>query len=179
MSHVEKVQEIFGQVAVAAQGANQIGNLNDLETEDKSSLVGAVNEIKMQAETGGNAVKYTKQTLTSAQQMQARTNISAGLPPYIVTVSKDEDGNYSWDGDWATMQDIAQIFYTGRRVSLFIDDIGFAKYELTLISVKLDGLQRYATKLTFAVAYPDNLANECMADSIVIRYKDGHCRSRV
>lgn len=152
----------------------QIGNLSDLETEDKSSLVRAVNEVKKKAETGGDAVKYTEQALTSAQQEQARTNIRAGLPPYIVTVSKDEDGNYSWDGDRATMQDIAQIFYTGRRVSLIIDDIGHAKYELTLISVKLDGLQRYATELTFAVAYPDNLANECMADSIVIRYENGH-----
>lgn len=154
----------------------QIGNLNDLETEDKSSLVGAVNEVKKKAETGGDAVKYTEQELTSAQQEQARTNISAGLPPYIVTVSKDEDGNYSWDGNMYTMTDIAQIFYTGRRVSLFIDDTDLAKYELTLISVKLDGLQRYATRLTFAVAYPDNTANECVADNIVITYDTGRVK---
>lgn len=87
MSHVEKVQEIFGQVMVAAQGAGQIGNLNDLETEDKSSLVGAVNEVKKKAETGGDAVKYTEQELTDAQKQQARENIGGVRPVASITYS--------------------------------------------------------------------------------------------
>lgn len=53
-----------------------MGNLADLTTEDKSSLVAAINEA---AESGGaaDAVTYTPQTLTDAQQEQARANIGA------------------------------------------------------------------------------------------------------
>ena len=53
-----------------------MGNLADLTTEDKSSLVAAINEA---AASGGSkdAVTYTPQTLTEEQQAQARTNIGA------------------------------------------------------------------------------------------------------
>lgn len=53
-----------------------MGNLNDLTTKDKSSLVAAINEA---AAGGGSkdAVTYTPQTLTEEQQAQARTNIGA------------------------------------------------------------------------------------------------------
>ena len=52
-----------------------MGNLADLTTEDKSSLVAAINEA---AESGSkDAVTYTPQTLTEEQQAQARTNIGA------------------------------------------------------------------------------------------------------
>lgn len=53
-----------------------MGNLADLTTEDKSSLVAAINEA---AEGGSSkdAVTYTPQTLTKEQKSQARTNIGA------------------------------------------------------------------------------------------------------
>ena len=53
-----------------------MGNLADLITEDKSSIVAAINEA---AESGGSkdAVTYTPQTLTEEQKSQARTNIGA------------------------------------------------------------------------------------------------------
>ena len=53
-----------------------MGNLSDLTTKDKSSLVAAINEA---AESGGaaDAVTYTPQTLTEEQKSQARTNIGA------------------------------------------------------------------------------------------------------
>ena len=53
-----------------------MGNLDDLTTEDKSSLVAAINEA---AASGGSkdAVTYTPQTLTEEQKSQARTNIGA------------------------------------------------------------------------------------------------------
>lgn len=53
-----------------------MGNLADLTTEDKSSLVAAINEA---AASGGSkdAVTYTPQTLTDKQKSQARTNIGA------------------------------------------------------------------------------------------------------
>jgi len=55
------------------------GDLSDLQTTDKSSLVAAINEA-LQGGGGGtdNAVQYVEQTLTSEQQAQARTNIGAG-----------------------------------------------------------------------------------------------------
>lgn len=57
-----------------------MGNLADLTTEDKSSLVAAINEA---AAGGGaaDAVTYTPQTLTTEQQKQARTNIGAYTKP--------------------------------------------------------------------------------------------------
>lgn len=53
------------------------GDLSDLQTTDKSSLVNAINEV---AQSGGSpdAVLYTAQTLTDPQKAQARTNIGAG-----------------------------------------------------------------------------------------------------
>lgn len=61
---------------VAEQLRADMGDLADLTTEDKSSLVAAINEA---AESGGtaDAVTYTPQTLTAKQQAQARTNIGA------------------------------------------------------------------------------------------------------
>ena len=63
-----------------------MGNLADLTTEDKSSLVAAINEA---AESGGSkdAVTYTPQTLTVEQQSQARTNIGAGQPVFAVNIT--------------------------------------------------------------------------------------------
>lgn len=57
-----------------------MGNLADLTTEDKSSLVAAINEA---AASGGSkdAVTYTPQTLTDEQQTQARENIGAYTKP--------------------------------------------------------------------------------------------------
>lgn len=62
--------------AVEEQLRADMGNLADLTTEDKSSLVAAINEA---AASGGSkdAVTYTPQTLTEGQQKQARTNIGA------------------------------------------------------------------------------------------------------
>lgn len=53
-----------------------MGNLDDLTTKDKSSLVAAINEAA-ESVGGAAAVTYTPQTLTAKQQAQARTNIGA------------------------------------------------------------------------------------------------------
>lgn len=65
---------------VAEQLRADMGDLADLTTEDKSSLVAAINEA---AESGGtaDAVTYTPQTLTKEQKSQARTNIGAYAKP--------------------------------------------------------------------------------------------------
>ena len=66
--------------AVEEQLRADMGNLDDLTTKDKSSLVAAINEA---AESGGSkdAVTYTPQTLTEEQKSQARTNIGAYTKP--------------------------------------------------------------------------------------------------
>lgn len=55
----------------------QLGNLDDLTTKDKGSLVAAINETAKSGGGAADAVTYTPQTLTKAQQEQARANISA------------------------------------------------------------------------------------------------------
>lgn len=57
-----------------------MGDLADLTTKDKSSLVAAINEA---AASGGSkdAVTYTPQTLTAEQKLQAKTNIGAYTKP--------------------------------------------------------------------------------------------------
>lgn len=54
----------------------KIGDLENLNTKDKSSLVSAVNEA-LKTSGGYGAVTYTEQNLTDAQQSQARKNIGA------------------------------------------------------------------------------------------------------
>lgn len=58
-----------------------MGNLDDLTTKDKSSLVAAINEAAKSGGGTADAVTYTPQTLTDEQQAQARTNIGAYSKP--------------------------------------------------------------------------------------------------
>lgn len=70
-----------------------MGDLADLTTEDKSSLVAAINEA---AANGGSkdAVTYTPQTPTEEQQAQARTNIGA-LPERVIKQFWSKDNSVS------------------------------------------------------------------------------------
>lgn len=79
-----------------------MGDLADLTTEDKSSLVAAINEA---AASGGSkdAVTYTPQTLTDEQQKQARINIGSAkeavvlvepTPQQIYEAVRDENTVY-------------------------------------------------------------------------------------
>ena len=83
-----------------------MGNLADLTTEDKSSLVAAINEA---AASGGSedAVTYTPQTLTEAQQAQARKNITVAKS-YQIPVMVDGD-NISIDNGY-TKSNIYNVF---------------------------------------------------------------------
>ena len=89
-----------------------MGNLADLTTEDKSSLVAAINEA---AESGGtaDAVTYTPQTLTTEQQKQARTNIGAGQPVFAVNVTPTPYDNYTAD---KTAAEIEAAYQAGRTI---------------------------------------------------------------
>lgn len=89
-----------------------MGNLDDLTTKDKSSLVAAINEA---AESGGtaDAVTYTPQTLTEEQQAQARTNIGAGQPVFAVNVTATLDDTYTAD---KTAAEIEAAYQAGRTI---------------------------------------------------------------
>lgn len=109
-----------------------MGNLADLTTEDKSSLVAAINEA---AASGGSkdAVTYTPQTLTEAQQAQARANIGAGQPVFAVNVT-EVSGRYTAD---KTAAEIEVAYQAGRTIvcktqAQFI--IGYIPVELPLMS---------------------------------------------
>lgn len=111
-----------------------MGNLADLTTEDKSSLVAAINEA---AASGGSkdAVTYTPQTLTEEQKSQARTNIGAGQPVFAVNVTEvSEDGGYTAD---KTAAEIEAAYQAGRTIvcktqARFL--IGYIPVELPLVS---------------------------------------------
>lgn len=77
-----------------------MGNLADLTTEDKSSLVAAINEA---AASGGSkdAVTYTPQTLTDEQQEQARENITVAKS-YQIPTTTINDNEVRVDG-WAAV----------------------------------------------------------------------------
>ena len=89
-----------------------MGNLDDLTTEDKSSLVAAINEA---AASGGSkdAVTYTPQTLTTEQRAQARTNIGAGQPVFAVNVTPTPYDNYTAD---KTAAEIEAAYQAGRTI---------------------------------------------------------------
>ena len=111
-----------------------MGNLADLTTEDKSSLVAAINEA---AESGGSkdAVTYTPQTLTDEQQKQARANIGAGQPVFAVNVTEvSGSGGYTAD---KTAAEIEAAYQAGRTIvcktqARFL--IGYMPIELPLVS---------------------------------------------
>ena len=111
-----------------------MGNLDDLTTEDKSSLVAAINEV---AESGGSkdAVTYTPQTLTEAQQKQARANIGAGQPVFAVNVT-GVGGSAGYTAD-KTAAEIEAAYQAGRTIvcktqAQFL--IGYIPVELPLVS---------------------------------------------
>lgn len=55
--------------------STKVGNLSQLQTTEKSNLVGAINEVA-QGGGGGDAVLFTPQTLSSEQKTQALLNLS-------------------------------------------------------------------------------------------------------
>ena len=56
---------------------SRIGDLSDLTTQNKDSIVGAINELN--GSYGESAVLYTEQNLTDEEQRQARDNIGVGV----------------------------------------------------------------------------------------------------
>lgn len=110
---------------VWAQIQADMGDLSDLDTEDKSTLVAAINEAAQSGGGGGGAgtaVLYTPQTLTEEQQTQARENIAAvaggEVLPLRVTLTAPSvpDGSYTAD---KTFAEITAAYNAGRAVELY------------------------------------------------------------
>ena len=115
-----------------------MGDLADLTTEDKSSLVAAINEA---AASGGSkdAVTYTPQTLTEEQKSQARTNIGAGQPVFAVNLTEVEIDNYTAD---KTAAEIEAAYQAGRTIVCKTQmriSIGYIPVELPLVSRNQEG----------------------------------------
>ena len=75
-----------------------IGDLADLETEEKDNLVAAINEVKASSGSGeaSDAVLYTEQSLTEEQKAQARENIGGVRP--VITLDYSFIGNgFTWN----------------------------------------------------------------------------------
>ena len=117
-----------------------------------------------------DAVLYTEQSLTEVQQKQARSNIGAGLPPYIVTLEMDDDGNLSFPGTYRDMEDIAAIFYSGRRVLTIIDDANRTKRVFVLTAVSRTSDTLFVGQLRFTTAYTSSSGASSVVDEIVVRY---------
>lgn len=74
-----------------------VGNLDDLTTQNKDSIVGAINELNDSC--GESAVLYTEQNLMDEEQRQARDNIGVGstiadtlIDLKLVTPLLEDDG---------------------------------------------------------------------------------------
>ena len=83
----------------------------------------------------GDAVLYTEQSLTEAQQEQARNNIGVRIP-FVVTISKDSNGNITADKTFSAIQEAHDA---GMTI--------YAAYESTMYSLvgyASDGIASFA-----------------------------------
>ena len=78
-----------------------MGNLADLTTKDKGSLVAAINETAKSGGGAADAVTYTPQNLTEEQQEQARENITVAKS-YQIPTTTINDNEVRVDG-WAAV----------------------------------------------------------------------------
>ena len=63
---------------------SQIGDLADLTTEAKDTLVAAINEAVESGGGSSDAVLYTQQALTDSQKKQARENIDSASSDFVI-----------------------------------------------------------------------------------------------
>ena len=105
-----------------------------LGSEDDPLVVSYYNKDWEPVGGTADAVTYTPQTLTTEQQKQARTNIGAGQPVFVVNVTSTVDDNYTAD---KTAAEIAAAYQAGRTIvcktqARFL--IGYIPVELPLVS---------------------------------------------
>lgn len=103
---------------------SEIGDLDDLTTGNKSTIVAAINE----------AVLYTPQILTDAQKKQARENIDAASSDFVINGTLN-DGALTSDKTYAQIQEAVQA---GKRVTLKVEAYGI-DFVLPLIGENSSG----------------------------------------
>lgn len=96
----------------------QIGDLDDLTTEAKDTLVAAINEAAASGGGSSDAVLYTPQTLTDAQKKQARENIDAASSDFVINGTLNDDDALTVDKTYAQIQEAVQ---GGKRVTLKVN----------------------------------------------------------
>ena len=84
-----------------------------LGSEDDPLVVSYYNKDWEPVGGTADAVTYTPQTLTEAQQAQARTNIGAGQPVFAVNLTEVEIDNYTAD---KTAAEIEAAYQAGRTI---------------------------------------------------------------
>ena len=133
----------------------QIGDLTDLTTEAKDTLVAAINEA---ARTGGggssDAVLYTTQTLTDAQKKQARDNIDAASY-FVVNGTANQSGTVTLDKTYVQINEAAN---SGKNV--------FARITLGNFIAFMPLTQYDSGLVKFAAAFNDN-RNVCATELVV------------
>ena len=102
----------------------EIGELDDLTTGNKSTIVAAINE----------AVLYTPQILTDSQKKQARENVDAASSDFVINGTLNDDALTS-DKTYAQIQEAVQA---GKRVTLKVEVYGI-DFVLPLIGENSSG----------------------------------------
>ena len=105
------------------------------ETDTQPVRIGGDGKLYTAPGGSGDAVLYTAQSLTEAQQAQARNNIGVRIP-FVVTISKDSNGNITAD---KTFSEIKAAHDAGMTI--------YAAYESTMYSLvgyASDGIASFA-----------------------------------
>lgn len=132
----------------------EIGDLADLQTDAKDSLVAAINEA---AASGGSAevIKYTSQALTDEQKEQARKNIDAASD-FVVNATLNLDRTAALDKTFGQMSEALAAGKTpivhvrlGNENSYLKMSVYTAGYMVFTIGVQDD--ERFALAFTLTV----------------------------
>ena len=101
-------------------------------------------DVQTSLDKADTSISYNSQTLTEEQQAQARTNIGAGQPVFVVNVTEVEIDNYTAD---KTAAEIEAAYQAGRtivcRMTWWLGGIGIP-VELPLVSRKQERLFAFA-----------------------------------
>lgn len=110
-------------------------------TDTETNAAATVEYVNAKVASGGspNAVLYTAHTLTDAQKKQARDNIDAAIPDFVVngTITTDDDGNYTATLD-KTFAQIQAAIQEGKHPAVHITGIG--DVFLPLVYASTDGV---------------------------------------
>lgn len=138
-------------------------------TDTETNAAATVEYVNAKVASGGspNAVLYTAQTLTDAQKKQARDNIDAAIPDFVVngTITTDDDDNYTATSD-KTLAQIQAAIQEGKHPAVHFTGIGdvflplvFANTDVAAFSAVEDVSDGTITSIGLAITADDILFN--------------------